>query len=435
MLVGLIMIAGMVGAAAGAVAYAHRWMVTAVAGEQSIAPPLKLLWDRSPIWFERWNPGGFSESPSRRLTMGPDGFVTVVRRNLYGLDRRTGRVQWRLPLRGEEIFDWQVLGDTFVYASYGRERYERFWGIRAAIDLRQRREIWVQTPPTPYLLKEWCIVYGRLVVFGNDAANEVVALGLADGTERWKAAQQGDHDYVVRASWFVQGDVLYVLAGHKKQAGLFLKSFDLANGRELPLVHLFGNDVVSNIYVPSAIIGDDTLLAEYDAFRVEKSSIIAYDIRSKRLRWETELDHGMHRKDYQPWGARRIAVSTIPGEPVMATYRPNRYVLLDPLTGVVLKDTVLPGYVGWTDHNAVLYSYPYLFTSGRRAIDTGMAYDLVALNLETGKVDWAREIERRSETFLTARAEILNFLAVDRDIYLARSDANTMAFRGSSRPR
>ncbi|MBI2219313.1 MAG: PQQ-binding-like beta-propeller repeat protein [Candidatus Rokubacteria bacterium] len=399
---------------------------------EALDPPWAVVWERSPIWFERWKPGGFSESPSRRLASGPESFVTVLRRQLYGLDRRTGRTVWTQPLQGQEIFDWRVSGDVLVYASYGEdEAAGRYWGIRSVMDLRKGKAIWTRTRPTPYLRKEWLLVHDKLVVYGDDRTSELAALALSDGAERWKVPQVTGDDYPVQASWFAYGDVLYALARQEKSGGLFLKSFDLATGRELPLAHLFGGDAVSNLYVPSAVTPDGRLFVEYDAFRLGKASIVAYDLEGKRLLWETRVLDGTESRGYEVRSGRTIVVSDAPEQPLVATYDPNRYLMLNAATGSILKDSVLPGYVGWTEHNAVIYRYPYLFTSARRALETGMAYDLIALNLETGKIDWAYEIDRQKERFQTAGAEILNFLVHDDHVYLSRTDARVMAFRTS----
>jgi len=113
------------------------------------------------------------------------------------------------------------------------------------------------------------------------------------------------------------------------------------------------------------------------------------------------------------------------------TTDPNRIIAIDRDTGAIRKEVALPGYVGWTEPNALLYSYPYVFTSARRATGSGMAYDLVAINIESMQVAWSYEISRQPEVFGTARAEILNFALSGEVIFVARADSRIMAFRPS----
>jgi outer membrane protein assembly factor BamB len=414
------------------IAHAYRWMVTVASGAGAVSPPWALLWDRNPIWFERWNPGGFSESPSRRLAAGPEEFVTVMRRTLYGLDKHTGQSVWSLPLQGEEIFDWAVADGVLVYAAYGHdEKDRRYWGIRAAVDLRTRKEVWARTRPTPYLRKEWLLIQGERGIFGDNRTEELTALTLRDGATLWTAPQNVDPVYPVEASWFVYGNVLCALAGHKGRGGLFLKRFDLATGRELPALHLVGDQAVSNLYAPSVITPDGRLFVEYHAFRVRKAWIVAYDLEAARLLWERQTLDGTEPGRWEVRRAKRIVLGGAPTVAVV-TSAPARYLLLDPATGTVLRDQSLPAtYAGWTEHNALLYSHPYLFTSARRPLQSGMAYDLICLNLETGTVEWTHEISRQDDRFLTASAEVLNFLLETRQVYLSRTDAHVMAFRAA----
>jgi outer membrane protein assembly factor BamB len=421
------------GATGTNVTHAYRWMVSTAAADRPIAPPLEVVWQRSPIWFERWNPAGSSESPSRRLAPGGSGLVTVLRRKLHVLDWQTGRTVWTCPLQGDEIFDWKLAGNVLVYASYGHDdSHQRYWGIRAAIDLRQRRQLWAQRRSTPYLRKEWILIHDRTALFGDDRSNELSAFIVEDGTLRWRKPQRTRDHYSIQATWFARADRLYALAGAEERSGLFLKIFEIDTGEERPLTHLIGRDAVSNLHAPSAVTPDGRLFVEYYAFRSGNGWMIAYDLEGQRLLWATEVVRSTDSSDQGVLSGKKIVLGAQSGEPLVATYRPNRYLVLNPATGAVLKDAVLPGYVGWTEHNAVLYSYPYLFTSARRAVGTGQAYDLIALNLDTGKIDWSYEIERRDERFLTASAEILNFLVEGGEIYLSRTDARVMAFRSAT---
>jgi len=69
-------------------------------------------------------------------------------------------------------------------------------------------------------------------------------------------------------------------------------------------------------------------------------------------------------------------------------------------------------------------------------MENGMAFDFIALNLETGKVDWSYEIETQNRYFINPEADILSFVVKDDRLYVGRSDAKIMSFRfaGSSTP-
>jgi outer membrane protein assembly factor BamB len=107
------------------------------------------------------------------------------------------------------------------------------------------------------------------------------------------------------------------------------------------------------------------------------------------------------------------------------------YIVFDSEKGTIIKDARLAGYVGWTDRNSALYSYPYLLTGARRQVGNGMAFDLIALNLESGKVDWSYEIETRNSYFTYPTADTLNFVVKDSRVFIGRSDAKIMSFRHS----
>ena len=112
---------------------------------------------------------------------------------------------------------------------------------------------------------------------------------------------------------------------------------------------------------------------------------------------------------------------------LVATVWPNGYLLIDTEKHVVTKQGRIPGYAAWEEFNSVLYSYPYIFAGANRQVGKDTVYDLVALNIETGKVDWSYENGINSKL-----AEILSFVVLDGKVYLSRADGKVLAFQPKS---
>jgi outer membrane protein assembly factor BamB len=409
-----------------AVTYAWRWGITEAPG-RLVAPPLKAVWSRSPIFFERWGRGGVSEPPSRRVSPHETGLLTVMKRALYVLDRRDGAVVWSTPLRGLEIFDWKLMGDAVVYASYEHdERSGAWWSVRAAIDLKRRKEVWHRKTATKYFQPEWLLPTPlATIIVGDEDTAELEALDMGDGTTRWKAPKAVKPIQVRYYSWSVVRQTAYALV--TGDGGLFLKGYDVATGRDRDPVLLIRADKVSNLPAPLGIALNRLLICENNRVDSPASVIVAYDLLGQRIEWTTRVAHPTSPSAY----GKRLAVGADPDQPIVVTYWPNRYVVLGTRTGELRRDGQLPGYEGWTEHNAMLYSHPYVFAGARRVIGRKMAYDLIALNVQTGAIEWTHELDRQGEPFLTADAEILNFVVEGSMVYVARADGRVMAFRSA----
>jgi outer membrane protein assembly factor BamB len=400
------------------------------AAPRAVTPPWTLHWETSPIWFERWNAAGLSESPSRRIAVTDKHVLTVARRTLYFLDKTTGRTDDSLELIGNEIFDWMVVGGYVVYASWD-------WNTRnpihGAVELTNRKAAWVDRDPGRIDLPEWIVPLDRgTLLFGSDsdgpASGQFVALDLRSGVRRWALTKTFALSSVIPRSWFVYGRQLLGLLS-SREGGLRLARFDASDGRELSSVDLVKGEQIGNFFQPRVVGDDGTLIIGYNKItRPERRAVMAFDARDGRALWNVSIA-------IPPVGEsgalKRVLVG--PGrEPVVATMWPNRVIALDRETGAIKGEVSLPGYVGWTEPNALLYSYPYVFTSARRVAGSGMAYDLIAINIEEMRIAWSYEISKQPEAFLTARAEILNFVPSEGLIFVARADSRVMAFRPSS---
>ncbi len=410
------------------IGYVYRWMITETAGGVA-APPLTLLWDRSPIWFEGSNPGGRSESPGRRIAEASDGFVTVMKRTLYLLDKQNGKTLWSLPLPGEEILDWKLAENMFLYSAVD---YTRKLSLKGAIDLGQRKEAWSRQEPVSRLFRpDRLVPTPNKAVYSSDgddrgANDEIVAIGLETGAVQWKMSKDLDHSTLVPFTWFVYGENIYILIS-PREGGLYIRSFDLTSGRGSARAHILGNDRLGNFFHPTALKPDGTLLIGYNKILdPEKRLFLGFNLNENKLLWNTNVTLG---GVSQPRSFQHIVVSRIREQPIVATLGPNRFIVFDSTTGSVILDNTLQGYVGWTEPNAILYSYPYLFTSARRSSGSVMVYDLIALNVDTGKIEWSYEIDTQRGPFSTANAEILNFIVLGDTVYLSRTDGRIMAFR------
>jgi outer membrane protein assembly factor BamB len=408
------------------VTYAWRWGVTE-RPQRPIAPPFRAVWTSTPIVFERWNPGGASEAPSRRVSLHENGLLTVMRRTLYVLDRRDGAVIWSTRLRGKEIFDWKLMGDIVVYASYeGDERSDAWFSLRGAIDVKRRKEAWHRKVPIKYYRSEWLLLAPpATVIVGGDRGTDLEALDSVDGSTRWRVPKDVRPVDVRFYSWFVVQQTAYALV--TGPTGLSLKGYDVATGQDRGMRLLIRGDKVSNLPAPLGVAANQFLICADERIRSNADVIVGYDLLAKSVEWATQVDHRGRSLVF----GKKLAVGTSPDQPVVASYWPNRYVVLGTRKGDLVRDGQLPGYEGWTDQNAMLYSHPYVFAGARRSIGRKMAYDLIALNVESGAIEWAYELDRQGEPFLTADAEILNFVVEGSMVYVARADGRVMAFRSA----
>lgn len=430
--IALTSITAALGSADTGIRYGYRWPITEV-GRQAVAPPWTLVWSRSPIWFERWNAGGLSESPNRRLARHGGILLTVMRRALYLLDKANGGTVASLPLEGDEIFDWTVVDGFFVYAAGdGASRVP----IVGAINLSERKVVWTRKGGRRIQRPVWVLpVDTRTVIVGTDdddqsAENEIAAVDVRTGSVKWTGSKDLEFNALIRYTWFVDGRYLSVLYSPRRDDGLYMRRLNLADGRVTPPVHVFGNDRIGNLFIPHAVTEDGRILIGYsDRGRIPQFALIAFSLREQRGLWNVPV-----RVAEDPLYFNSVAIGR-ETEPIVATMWPNTTVVADSATGRILRSATVSAYAGWTPLNAILYSYPYLFTSARRALDKGMAYDLIAINLETMKVDWSYEISRQDRMSLTADAEILNFIVEGDIVYVGRADARVMAFRTRAKDR
>jgi hypothetical protein len=243
------------------------------------------------------------------------------------------------------------------------------------------------------------------------------------GQVMWRREKRSSEWTAIRYSAFVAGDLLYLLVS-PKAGGFALQPVDLATGAPLPMRPIIENRRYGgNAIIPFAV-RDGSLFAAYPV----ENGMLAYDLAAGRRRWDIVIPT-LGGSDY----ILRIATDPTCVQPLVCVVWPNRYLLIRPDSGALLKDVKLPGYEGWSEFGAVLYSHPYLYAGARRRDGDGMAYDLVALNLVTDTIDWRHPIDRQSKPFGKARAEILNFVVDGRMVYVARADAKIMAFRSAPR--
>ena len=415
-------------AADGYTYYANRWMVSEVP-PNVVKPPFTLLWEKSPILFESLNPAGLSESASRRIALTEHGFVSVMRKTLYLLDKNNGEILWTRALPGNDITDWKVTGSLFLYTSVDYETNEL---IRGVIDVAERKENWIQKDPRPKLYQMESLMpseVGLVIYFsngGNKGINDaIVAIDLKTGDVKWRSSTDAERASVVSFSWFILGDRLCVLVA-PTSGGLYLKTFDLIDGKALATNHIFGTDRLGNLPHPAVVTPDGIVFIGYNKRLTPSAlSLLSYDTKTNKLLWSRDISIA----DQKDLTYFRHILHSAGTNLMVATVWPNRFIVFDSEKGTILKDARLSDYVGWTDRNTSLYSYPYLFTGARRTKGQSMAFDLIALNLETGKADWSYEMETQNRNFTFPVGDTLNFVIKDDQVYIGRSDAKIMSFR------
>jgi outer membrane protein assembly factor BamB len=429
-------------ASRGRVTHEYRWMVTD-ALSTLVAPPWKLVWAERPIWFEGWNAAGNSESPNRRIELLGEELLSVMRKRLYAMDLSTGRTRWSLGLDGDEIFDWKVAGRMVVYSSvdFAGEAI----AIRAGVDLDQRSHRWRQRGNASRLFDAEHIttVPPRNVVFAAEtgigyAANHLAAVDAATGQTRWTVDTDVRRSTDMQSQRFMLGASLYSLVAGSGGSGLSLRRFALLDGGGVQTIHVIGTQRLGNPVIPTAVREDGVLFAVYPEWLGKDDSpprasgtidiAFAYDIPDKKLQWTTQLlrgDEGPYKR------VKKLALGTDVAGPLLATVWPDSYVLLDSATGAIRKQGRLPGYVGWSDFGALLYSHPYVYAGARRARGERMAYDLVALDVDNGTIAWRYELDADDRMRAMARAEILNFIVSGTTVFVARADGMIMRFESA----
>ena len=423
--------------------YVGRWRVTESGGSKTdVGPPLTLLWSHSPGWFSRYHRGGFDEPVLRRLFNTAQGLVTLINRTFYLLDRETGRTLWSHSLDDAyHVTDWKRMGDVVFFAAYDYTDTKQRAGVRGALHLAQRRPLWMQhlNDPQRYVgggSPEWVLpLPDKRVIFSTVYAEPwflgpVEVLDAESGDLKLSFEKAFGYLEDVVGTWFCRDDTLFVLL-HRYQgnAGVYLQGYDIRTGANLGARHIFGNRAVGNLPFAFGVGPDSRLVFSYRLIgRNEPSTLVAYGLTQHALAWNKPFGERSSQVDRF---FRHIAFESGSADAVLATTLPDGYVVAALNDGSIAREGRLPGYVGWDEFNSLFYSAPYLFAGAKRHVENGMAYDLIALNVLTGKIDWSYELDRESVSMDSPAAEIVSYLAADGVLYLSRKDGQIMAFRAA----
>lgn len=413
------------------VTYAERWRVTEVEPGQ-VVPPLKLLWQKSPAWFPRLNRSGAHEVLIRRLAETSQGFVTLINRNFYLLDKETGSTTWSFPLKeGVEVVDWKIRDDVIFYAARDWSDLKNTRDWRGAIDVVQRKLLWnnvLADDANRYFgggSSEWVLLLPKQRVLYSTKYAHPFFLGPLDvldarnGKTQMRMEKGFGYLQDLFLTWFYFDEKLNVFL-HPRSGGLQLQSYDLAQGKQLAPVHIYGDKIAGNTPIPYLVQEGDggTVVFVYEPIN-QPAALVAYSLKEGKVLWDISLAF------LKAQGGRVRQLLHHPGQNnlLIATVSPNRYLLIDTEKHVITKQGQVPGYAEWEDFNSALYSYPYIFAGARRVAGEAVVNDLIALNIETEKVEWSYENGVNSTL-----AEILNFVVSDGNIYFSRVDGKVLSF-------
>lgn len=399
--------------------YPNRWRVAELAPGQ-LTPPFELIWNRTPTWFPEMNRGGPSQALVVRVAATAHGVVCFFNRSFYLLDPADGRTLWRLRLGGKiDLSDWKTMGDLVLYSGvdYGKDIKDYLKLVRGAIDLRQRKSLWsVASSENKRFLGG--ASYDWLMPIGNDRAlftNEYADpyyIGTLDLLDSWSGATIRRVDkgfsYLEDIGWFARNDQVFALLA-SRTGGLALKEYNLATGQASEPVHIFGSERA--LQAPPFVVTDNGMVLVVYSSPKETPTLVAFDLHEKRLLWFLSDD----RFEY----ARQVAISDSQRGIALVAIRNDRYALVDFGQGSVKRWGRLPDGWAWEEFIPLLYSHPYAIAGARRET----AYGLIALNVETGQVDWTYEFRDRGEV-----PNIVNFAAAGDAFYLSRLDGRVMAF-------
>ena len=418
------------------VVYQWGWLMTRLP-TGSLSPQYKLLWTRSPAWFPDQNRGGQHEGLIRRLANTQNGLVTLINRTFYLLDRQSGKTLWSHSLQGEiDVTDWRERDSVVFFAAIDYTEPKNITGLRGAIDVAGRKLLWLERLTDKQRYKgggspEWILPIDNQRVLFTTQYSHVFFLGPLEILESRSGKKilsfEKGFGYLEDSGWFIVEQRLYALLG-PKSGGIYIKSYDLANGRSSTREHVFGDGKIGNLPFAFAVAGDETLVLAYRPLSKwdQQTTFVGYDLGRRKVIWEKTYPETTTRLSNF---VKRLLPISGDSYSIAALSNPNGFIVLDRRDGAVVKQGRASGYLGWDGSQAVLYGYPYVLAGARRSLDKGMAYDVVGLNLETGNIDWSYEIDREDAIAATPRAEILNFAFADGNVYLSRHDGHVMAFQ------
>lgn len=426
------------------VEYAGRWRVTESGSNTGIGPPLTLLWSQSPGWFSQYHRGGFDEPALRRLVNTPHGLVTLINRTFYLLDQETGRTLWSYSLDDAyHVTDWKLMGEAVVFAARDYTDTKQWAGVRGAIHVALRKPMWMQhlNDPQRYLgggSPEWVLpLPDNRVIFSTAYADPwylgpVEVLDAASGELKLSFEKGFRYLDDVVGTWFCRDDTLFVfLHRYQGTAGIYLQAYDVRTGANMGARHVFGDRSVGNLPFAFGVGPESQMVFGYRPIgRREPSTLVAYGLAQHTLKWSLPFGERSGQVDQF---FRHIAFEFDGVSSLLATTLPDGYVVAKLEDGAIVREGRVSGYVGWDGFNSILYSPPYLFAGAKRSVDGGMAYDLIALNVMTGKVDWSYELDKESASSHSSAAEIVSFVAANEVLYISRKDGRVMAFRARSR--
>lgn len=417
------------------VSYAERWRVTEVE-PGAVVTPLKPLWEKSPAWFPRQNRSGANEVIIRRLAATSQGLVTLINRNFYLLDKETGSTKWSFPLKeGVEVTDWKIKDDVIFYTARDWSDLNKKRDWRGAIDVVQRKLLWnnvLVDDEKRYFgggSFEWVLLLPKQRLLYSTQYSDPFFMGPLDlldarnGQTQLRMEKGFGYLQDLFLSWFYYDEKLNVFL-HPRSGGLQLQSYDLAQGKQLAPVHIYGDKVAGNSPLPYLVQAGNgsTVIFVYEPIN-QPGALVAYSLKEGKVLWDISLAF------LEAQGSRVRQLLQHPSQKnlLIATVSPNRYLLIDTENHVITKQGKIPGYAQWEQFNSVLYSYPYIFAGAHRQTGKDIAYDLVALNVETGKVDWSYENGVNSPL-----AEILSLVLSDGKVYLSRADGKVLAFQSKT---
>jgi outer membrane protein assembly factor BamB len=356
-----------------------------------------------------------------------------------------GHVLWSHALKGRDISDWKVSGATFVYAGADYRDMAHPFLTRAAIDLQAREPLWFHVIDDPQRFvggraDEWIIALPEgLVLFGDDgmhteSTGEVVAYELRTGRRKWILRKDYRFNSEIYRTWVATRGRLFVQVADY-QEGRLAQAYDQATGSKTEHWHVFGKARIGNSSFPWALRGDGLLVGAYREFagaNAEYPMKVYVDtswLGEPSLTWKTLVHEGGRDRTGT---VGLVGVSEDQAVPILVTLEPNRYLLLNPSTGAVEQEGRLPGSRTWNhrksvvDRQAALYAYPYLLVGASRALDQREeAYDLIALNLTTGTVDWSFELDSDPDEY----SDLTSFAVNGPNVYVSCKNGRILAFR------
>jgi outer membrane protein assembly factor BamB len=341
-------------------------------------------------------------------------------------------------LKGEvDVTDWRANDEIVFFAAVDYSDSKSTIGLRGAIDFYSRKLLWLNRLADKQRYygggsAEWVLPIDDQRVLFSTEFSHVFFLGPLDILDarsgKTRVSFEKGFQYLedVALSWFTKEGKLYVFL-QPKTGGIELQPYDLNTGRRLATKRIIGDQRVGNNPFPVAIAGHETLVLPYKPNdKSQPTTLVGFSLSEERVAWQMSMP-GTERT-YSRYIEQLVRNGREPNLLVAMT-EPNGIMLLNGQVGSIVKQGQLEGYVGWDSRQAVLYAHPYLYAGARRKTSNGMAYDLVALNIESGAVEWSYEIDKQSEISVSPRAELQNLIAVNDRVYVLTVDGRIMAFR------